>query len=130
VAKSPRLAPTTELCPRCTVREATVESSGFCEPCHAANIADRYRERERIESEARIPRIASGTGSASAITALMVGLRPAELASRDTDPLELGRQVLSLLDGMNLKSVQALVRREEAKELVRQLAWGPAGAAP
>ena len=35
--------------------EAVVESSGFCEPCHAANIAERYQERERIEYEARKP---------------------------------------------------------------------------
>ena len=53
VAKVPRLVSTTALCPRCTIREAKVEASGFCEPCHAANIAERYQERDRIEAEAR-----------------------------------------------------------------------------
>jgi hypothetical protein len=32
------------------MREATVEATGFCEACTAAELTERYRERERIES--------------------------------------------------------------------------------
>jgi hypothetical protein len=64
-----------------------VESSGFCEPCHAANIAERYRERERIEYEARTrawrewdrdpPASTQTDGQASAGRAGVTGGRPA-----------------------------------------------------
>jgi hypothetical protein len=34
--------------------EATVEGTGFCEACTAAQLAERYRERETKEAKARI----------------------------------------------------------------------------
>jgi hypothetical protein len=53
-------------------------------------------------------------------------VKPAELALPQTDPLELGRQALQVLSQMKLEGLRQRDLREEAMELVRQLAWGPA----
>jgi hypothetical protein len=55
----------------------------------------------------------------------VVGLRPAELASPEVDPLELGKEALRLLGRMHLRGADQLAMRERVGELVRQLAWGP-----
>jgi hypothetical protein len=44
----------------------------------------------------------------------------------EVDPLELGREALHLLDQMRLQGADQLAMREQVRELVRQLAWGPA----
>jgi len=59
----------------------------------------------------------------------MVGLRPAELASPEGDPLEIGAEILGLLSQMKLGgqgNARNAALRDEAMERVRQLAWGPA----
>jgi hypothetical protein len=55
---------------------------------------------------------------------LLVKLKPAEIASPETDSLDLGKSILNLLGGMHLKSERSMARLEEAEELVRQLARG------
>jgi hypothetical protein len=102
-----------------------VESSGFCEPCHAGNIAERYQERDRIESEARIRAWRDWDRERQRHHRLMVGLRPAELPSPKVDPLEIGKEALLLLRRMRVQGANQLAMREQVGELVRQLAWGP-----
>jgi hypothetical protein len=103
-----------------------VESTGFCEPCHTANIAERYQERDRVAAEARTRAWREWDRERQRRHRLMVGLRPAELASPETDPLELGKEALRLLGKIGQRSAYQSAIREQVGELVRQLAWGPA----
>jgi hypothetical protein len=57
----------------------------------------------------------------------MEKLRPAEPASPEVDPLELGKEALNLLSRMRVRGSDQLAMREQVGELVRQLAWGPGG---
>jgi hypothetical protein len=107
------------------MREATVESTGLCDPCTGAELAERYKERERVESEARIRAWREWDRTRQRHHRLMVKLRPTELPSPEVDPLELGREALQLLGRMHLQGPYQLAVREQVGELVRQLAWGP-----
>jgi hypothetical protein len=107
------------------MREATVEATGFCEACAAAARAERYKERDRIAYEARIRAWREWDRDRQRRHRLKVGLRPAELARPEVDPLELGREALHLLGQMHLDGPRQLAMREQLGELVRQLAWGP-----
>jgi hypothetical protein len=107
------------------MRAATVEATGFCEPCTGAELAERYRERERIESEARTRAWGEWDRERQRNHRLMERLRPTEPASPEIDPLELGKEALHLLDRMHLQGAYQLAVREQVGELVRQLAWGP-----
>jgi hypothetical protein len=97
----------------------------FCEPCTYAVRAERYQERERIESEVRSRAWREWDRERQRRHRLMVGLRPTELPSREVNPLELGKEALRLLGKMGLRSAYQLAIREQVGELVRQLAWGP-----
>jgi hypothetical protein len=107
------------------MREATVESSGFCEPCHAADIAERYQERERIEYEARNRGWKEWDRERQRHHKLKVKLRPTEPARPEVDPLELGKEALYLLSRMRPDGPRQAAIRQQVGELVRQLAWGP-----
>jgi hypothetical protein len=104
------------------MREAVVESSGFCEPCHVENIAARYQERDRIESEARTRAWREWDRDRQRHHRLMVGLRPAELASPEVDPLELGAECLHMLNKVQARGAADAAMLAQAKEIVRQLA--------
>jgi hypothetical protein len=106
--------------------EATVRATGFCEVCTAATVGERYKERERVESESRIRAWRAWDRERQRHHRLMVKLRPTEPASPEVDPLELGRQALHLLGQMRLHGAYQMAVREQVGELVRQLAWGPA----
>lgn len=103
-----------------------MESSGFCEPCHASNIAERNQERERVESDARTRAWREWDRERQRHHRLIERLRPAELPTPGVDPLELGKEALRLLGQMRLDGPRQARIREQMGELVRQLAWGPA----
>jgi hypothetical protein len=61
-AKRPQLVSTTDLCRRCYLAEAVVESTGFCEACTAAIVHEHYLEQQSAEAEARRLRWQRGWG--------------------------------------------------------------------
>jgi hypothetical protein len=100
--------------------KATVGSSRFCEDCTNADRAKRYTERERARAEARSQgwRDWDRERQRSHHSSLAFGRR------RSPARRPIRTQILALLEGVRVRG-DRLGRLEEAKELVRQLAWGP-----
>jgi len=93
------------------MREATVEATGFCEPCTYAVRAERYRERDWLDAQARTRAWREWDRERQRHHRLMGRLRPAELASPEVDPLELGKEALWLLGRLRVRGSDQLAVR-------------------
>jgi hypothetical protein len=129
-----------ELCPRCGRRVQEDDRTGFCIPCAGQSVVEQYQLQEVKEIAARRQSWAKQKGRAcnSRPAArerqrrhrLLEQVRPTEPAPPGTDPLELGREgVLCLNDVIGHFSKEGLpaqlVALHRAREIIRQLAWGP-----
>jgi hypothetical protein len=115
----------TYLCPRCAMADAIDERTGFWEACTGADLAEQYQERERVEYEGRNRGWKEWDRERQRHHRLKERLRPAELARPEVDPLELGKEALRLLAHLRVRGADQIATREQVRELVRRLAWGP-----
>jgi hypothetical protein len=134
---------TTDLCPRCAVREIVDAPTGFCEPCATDRHLEAYRDRDAREiperrdewrhrtKDGRETRTPANTRIVQRERQrrhrLLEAMRPREPADGWRDPFELGREALAHLARLRHPRIssEALAHVLAAEELVRQLAWGP-----
>jgi hypothetical protein len=122
-----------DLCPACGYREADTEE-GFCTTCSGRRQLALYEAKDRQDAEKRNERWREWSSSPEAMVArqrrsrLLRQTKPEQRAAPDTDPLEIGKEVLDKLHRVRQAlgaNVAGRAYLEEATELVKQLAWGP-----
>jgi hypothetical protein len=127
-----------DLCPRCAMRDAEDEASGWCRPCAEAATLERYRDRNDQEiarlrkNWRRRTKRAFSVAPASlaerqAWHRLLAKTKPRQPVDSYVNPLQLAFDALQ-----HLNHVQASVRSnsrardhiERVEEALKQLAWG------
>ena len=121
------LTASADLCPRCALDEVPIDSrSGWCAACDAEARVERYAAARKAEVEARsLAWLQRWDRERQRTHRLRAKLKPREVASVGTDPLQLGYEALTLVRRLGLRSQERLGIAEQLCDLIRVLAWGP-----
>jgi hypothetical protein len=132
------IEPIADICPRCALRDAEDERTGWCLQCAEAAALERYRDRNdqelarlrknwRRRTKKAFSDVPAALAERQAWHRLLEKTKPRQPADPYVSPLQLAFDALQELNHVKAairSNSRALDHVERVEEALRQLAWG------